>query len=458
MFEEFNKVSAAQWKEQIAKDLKGTGFEALRSVNEAGISVQAFYTTEDQQHLRHPPVYAQANWEIVSGINEQDEKLANEKALKALNYGASALMITVYEHTRLSVLLNDISIEHIQVHFLLNTSQQNFTEKWKSFLTEKKLNSKNLDISITADPIMRFLKNGKWGKSEHEDLQELSVLISNEELWKRIALDATLYQNAGAHAALELALVLSHLHEYLLLAANSKIPAEKLPTKFQVNMAIGTDFFNEIAKFRSLRKLWASLTKEYGLTTELSILAESSQRNKSFLDAYNNMLRTTTESMSAAIGGCNGILVHPYDDNFRKASDFSERMAINQQSILKEEAYLNKVADIGAGSYYIEKLTEELCTAAWKKFQEIEQKGGWIKAAQGGYIQKELEKSAENLKHQLAEGKKVLLGVNKFPNQQEKLPVIENNQADKEESKSGIKPLRLAQAFENKQRAVSTNS
>jgi methylmalonyl-CoA mutase len=169
------------------------------------------------------------------------------------------------------------------------------------------------------------------------------------------------------------------------------------------------------------------------------------------LDPYTNMLRTTTEAMSAIIGGCDSLSVLPFNEGFGKVNDFSSRIARNQQHILKDESYLDKVADISSGSYYIETLTDRLAEAAWEQFKVIESKGGFIKCIENGFIQDTISKDAELIVSQVEEGKMVLVGVNKFQNPKEN----ELDSVFKVKSKENssprfkrIKPIRLAYSFE----------
>jgi methylmalonyl-CoA mutase len=222
--------------------------------------------------------------------------------------------------------------------------------------------------------------------------------------------------------------------------------------RFQFNLAVGSDFFTEIAKLRALRKLWALVLDQYGMNEELYLHCETTQLNKSSLDSYNNMLRTTTESMSAILGGCNSLVVRPFDITFKNTSEFSARMARNQQLILKEEAYLDKVADAGAGSYYIESLTDKIAEEAWQDFKRIQSKGGYLACLKSEYIQAAIEMQANVLQEELKEGQRVLIGVNKYPNASEKVKpdfTEEDQQVEKTEIKR-VKSLRLAAEFELK--------
>jgi methylmalonyl-CoA mutase len=194
------------------------------------------------------------------------------------------------------------------------------------------------------------------------------------------------------------------------------------------------------------------LVDQYNIKLDIHIHGQTTSINKSVIDSYTNMLRSTTEAMSASIGGCNSIVVLPFDHVFKSSTDFSRRMARNQQLILKEESYLNKVADMAAGSYYIENTTTTLCEKAWQQFKNIESKGGFIECLKTNMIQDLIEKDAELLINQLTEGKLVLVGVNKFQNKSEVMTDVIKETISKINSKTIINPIkqiRLSENFEN---------
>jgi methylmalonyl-CoA mutase len=201
----------------------------------------------------------------------------------------------------------------------------------------------------------------------------------------------------------------------------------------------------EIAKLRALRKLTNFLLSQYNIKATVHIHAQTTLINKSVVDSYNNMLRSTTEAMSASIGGANSIVVLPFDVEFNSQNDFSSRMARNQQLILKDESYLNVVADMAAGSYYIETLTETLCEKAWEQFKVIESKGGLLECLKSNYIQDIISKDADTLIQQFKEGKLVLVGVNKFQNKNEEVKAVKRKNTV---HPSGIKTINLSESLE----------
>ncbi|MCZ8285458.1 MAG: methylmalonyl-CoA mutase family protein, partial [Bacteroidia bacterium] len=349
LFTEFEPTTAAQWKEQLIKDLKGLEFDSLVWHTDAGIDVQPFYTKENLADAAPHPVFTTKDWAICEWIRVEDEKTANRQALNALQNGASGLVFTINQTTDYAVLLNGILLEHIYCLF--------------------KVSDEDLCSSVT-----NFLEKLSVGSScfvEYDRLISKSPFFASSS--KTLSVNTLLYHEAGANSVNELALSLAHLNEYL--HALSEKNTLKHLKHIHLSIAVGGDFFMEIAKLRTLRNAVGLLLEQYGLEVELHIHAQTTLINKSITDSYNNMLRSTTEAMSASIGGANSILVLPFDAEFTAPNDFSARMARNQQLILKDESYLNVVADISAGSYYIESLTDTLGQKAWEKFKQIEAAG-----------------------------------------------------------------------------------
>jgi methylmalonyl-CoA mutase len=240
-----------------------------------------------------------------------------------------------------------------------------------------------------------------------------------------IAVNGTRYRNAGSSIIQELGFSLSEGVEYLTQVTERGVSIDKVAPNIKFNFGIGPNYFMEIAKVRAARYLWAQVVKAYGASnpsySRMNIHAVTADWNKTLYDPYVNMLRTTTESMSAIIAGIDSLTVRPFDSVFSEPGDFSERIARNQQLLLKEESYLDKVVDPGAGSYYIESITDALIGEAWKLFLEVESVGGFIEAFRQGFIQDRVKQSAEKKLNDIAIRKEVLLGTNQYPNINERV-------------------------------------
>jgi len=385
LFTEFPSTTAAQWKEQIVKDLKGIDYNSLVWNTNSGIEVQPFYTHENL-NSNPSPIFTKSDWAICETIFVTDAKTSNTQALNALRNGASGLVFHITQKSDFTILLNEVLLQYIYTLFIVASE---FEKELASFLSSISVGD---NCFVECDTTLS-------GKVELHNTS--SICISTN-----------LYQEAGSNSVNELAFSIAHLNEYLNIASSSV-------TSIHLNVSVGGDFFMEIAKLRALRKLTNFLLSQYNINATIHIHAQTTSINKSVVDSYNNMLRSTTEAMSASIGGANSIAVLPFDLGFNPQNDFSSRMARNQQLILKDESFLNVVADMAAGSYYIETLTETLCEKAWEQFQVLESKGGILACLKTNYIQESISKDAEALIQQFKEGKLVLVGVNKFQNKTE---------------------------------------
>lgn len=409
LFTEFTPTTATQWKDQLVKDLKGIDYNTLVWKTNSGIDVQPFYTQENLS-TSPTPIFTKNDWAICENIVILDAKAANTQALNALQNGASALVFHITQKTDFEVLLKGILLKHIYSLFKVSK-----------------------DVKNELDTYLKSIDTGNACFIECDEL--LNGTINTQS--SNISIDTSLYQESGSNTVNELAFSLAHLNEYLNATTDVKL--------VHISVSVGGDFFMEIAKLRALRKLIGFLLNQYSVKADIHIHAQTTLINKSAIDSYTNMLRSTTEAMSASIGGANSVVVLPFDVEFNEQNDFSSRMARNQQLILKDESYLNIVADMAAGSYYIETLTETLCQKAWEQFKVIESKGGLLACLKSNYIQDIISKDAEILIQQFKEGKLVLVGVNKFQNKNEEAKPVKRK---KTVHSSGIKTINLSESLE----------
>lgn len=409
LFTEFEPTTAAQWKEQLVKDLKGIDYQSLVWTTNSGLEIQPFYTADDLS-TPHAPLFTNPDWAICEYIDVAEAGRANTLALHALQNGASGLVFRITEAVDYETLVKDISLPHIYSLFIVPETGK-----------------------PEAEAFLRSANPAGTSFVESDGLLPGQAPKPGKETF---CLDLTPYQEAGANTVNELACALAHLNEYLE-ACDSRGSLSTV----HLRVSVGGDFFMEIAKLRALRKLATFLLEQQQCDATLHLHAQTTGINKSPTDSYNNMLRSATEAMSAAIGGANSVTVFPFDRGFKEANAFSARMARNQQLILKDESYLNLVADIAAGSYYLETLTDTLCKKAWEGFKTIESKGGLIACLQSGYIRDLIGADAEALIAAFRDGSLVLVGVNKFQNKNE-TSIISRNAAPV--SPYGLTALRLS--------------
>ena len=413
LFSEFKPVSAGEWKLRIEKDLKETSYDSLLKTNGNGITIKPFYTREDLANETNP-VFTSSDWDICARIFVTNEKEANRQALENLQNGVSGLCFIIQKHYDFNILLDNISVPHIYIQFVINENIAAFVTGFKNYLHANGINEKELNCSIVYDSIGQHLKSGQGINNNKTEQLTFVLNTQNTKGIKTICVDGSIYQNAGANTSYELAATLSHLNEYMNWLNNAG--QIQLAEKIQVTLATGTDFFEEIAKLRAFRKLAALVFETYSIHPELHIHCETSNVYRSQFDSYSNLLRDSVSGMAAVLGGCNSLVIHAFNETVEGQNSFSSRMSRNQQLIFKEEAYLDKVADVAAGSFYIETLTEQIAVKAWEFFQEIEKNGGLIQLFENGKLKAKIDQQADELVNAYKSGKRVLIGVNKFPN------------------------------------------
>lgn len=425
LFEAFSDTTAQQWIAQAVKDLKGASFEEQLQYQSAdGITIRPFYTAEDIKNA--PPLFTHTDWEITEGIAITNETENNKQILHALNNGATALKLQVHAGTDFHTLFRDVQLPHIAIQLCVNDSLTGLVKHFNDYMQQAGYQPEQLNICINAAVIGTALARGKWNDNAEQDLLEWANLFRDTQPYRSLCIDATALHNAGAAPAYQLGCILAMTNEYIHRLMAEGISPEDIAQRIQINTATGPDYFFEIAKLRALRKLMALLLQQYGISGNIYIHTTTAFRNLTVYDAYNNLLRTTTEAMAATIGGCNSLEILPFDAAFNESNEFAQRMARNIQLILKAESHFDKVADAGAGSYFIETLTEQLGEKAWNYFKEIETEGGFITAMEANLIQEKTEAFAAAQQQRFNEGKELLVGTNKFPDtsdlMQEKRP------------------------------------
>jgi methylmalonyl-CoA mutase len=274
---------------------------------------------------------------------------------------------------------------------------------------------KKATIYCNFDPIGQLAKDGNWFvTNDKNNFDTLNILSKETPSIAILSINGGLYQNAGANMVQQIAYSLAHANEYF-----NRIESINQPIVFQVS--VGTNYFFEIAKLRALRLLFNVIAKEYNHNLDCHLLVTPTKRNKTIYDYNVNMLRTTTECMSAILGGADAIANLPYDALYHKDNEFGDRIARNQLLILKDESYFDKVDNPADGSYYIENLTNQLAEKALLLFKDIEANGGFLKQLNEGIIKRKIQESADTEQELFDSGEETLLGTNKYPNKQDKM-------------------------------------
>lgn len=433
LFEEFNDVSAKQWKQKIQYDLKGADYnETLVWQSLEGVNVKPFYHQDDFPEGFEPIPGQPNSWGIAQEIFIDDVSIANNIALDALNRGAESIVFRASKEFDIETVFNDFPFEVAPIYFEFEFLSKSFINKLISFLAAHKAT-----VYYNIDLIGNLAKTGNWFTNMKEDHQILDDILLKNSSAKILSVDVTTYQNAGANIVQQLAYALAHANEYLNhisstpLGGQDRSPseaddcsqsgAEGQESELTFKLSIGSNYFFEIAKIRALRKLYAAVATEYGVKQVCHIIALPSKRNKTLYDYNVNMLRTTTECMSAVLGGADTIYNLAYDAIYHKSNEFGQRIARNQLLILKHESYFDTVSNPSDGNYYIESLTDELAAKALDIFKEIEKSGGFLKQLKEGTIQKKIKESAEKEQELFDKGELKLLGTNYHPNKNDKM-------------------------------------
>ena len=409
LFSEFEPISAKQWKQQIQFELNGADYnETLVWESLEGIKVKPFYHN-DEIEINLNAIVPTKPFAIVQNIFVHDVKKSNVRALDSLQRGAESVRFTIEsESISIKELMQNLPLGNVNYYFNIPFLSVEFVRKIEEFSTKN-----NTHFFIQVDPIGQLAKDGNWFENLEKDFEKLNTIASKITV-PFLTISSVIYQNAGANIVQQLAYTLAQVNEYF-----NRISAINQPITIEV--AVGTNYFFEIAKLRALRILFNTLATEYNHNFDCHIIATPTKRNKTLYDYNVNMLRTTTECMSAILGGADAVANLPYDALYHKDNEFGDRISRNQLLILKHESYFDKVNNPADGTYYIETLTEQLAEKALELFKDIEKNGGLISQLIDGTIQRKINESAQKEQELFDSGKEVLLGTNKYPNKNDQM-------------------------------------
>lgn len=436
LFDQFPPVSTEEWRAKVEVDLKGADFnkKLVWRTNE-GFNVQPMYRAEDIKDLKTtdslPGEYpfvrgtkTNNDWYIRQEIEVCCPKAANEKATEVLGKGVTSLGFKLKEDIDaegLKTLLAGIDLAKVEVNFDCCPNKALQLAKDLVEVVKAAGAADTFSGSIGFDPFRRLLKHGKDFPKDIKALAaEIVKAVAEVKNLRVLAVNTDKLCNAGAYIYQELGYALSWGNEWLSQLTDAGIDATEAAKRIKFNMGISTNYFMEIAKFRAARMLWAQIVKQYepkcDCACKMNVHATTSEFNQTIFDAYVNLLRSQTESMSAALAGVDSITVTPFDKQYKNPDEFSERLARNQQLLLKEESHLDKIVDPAGGSYYVETLTMSIANEAWKLFLATEEQGGFYAALKAGEVQKAVNESSDKRHTDVARRKESLLGTNQFPN------------------------------------------
>lgn len=438
LFQEFVSPTKQEWLDKIQVDLKGADFQKrlVWRTNE-GFNVQPFYRREDVEKLQTPDSlpgefpFVRGNkkldneWYVRQNISADTAEAANAKALDVLNKGITSLGFKIpandLSKSYVETLLKDIHCDCVELNF--STCKRHSVELAEilvDYFNEKGYSKDAIVASIDWDPMEKIVMKGKNVESLLPLAKKMIEVVKDFPHFRVITVNAVSLNNSGAYIVQELGYALAWGAEYIQQLVDLGVEPTLAATKLKFNMGVSENYFMEIAKFRAGRLLWAEIVKQFEPTCDCAckmiVNAETSKYNMTLFDAYVNMLRSQTETMSAALAGVHSIVVTPFDAAYETPNDFSERIARNQQLLLKEECHFATVVDPSAGSYYIEELTKNLSEEAWKIFLSVEEEGGFLAAIKAGTVQDAINATNEKRHLHVAQRREFLLGTNQFPN------------------------------------------
>ncbi len=405
LFSDFDSMSSAAWKQQLQYELKGSDYnQTLVWESPEGIKVKPFYHA-DENIPRHA-IAAPQDFLICQDIFVYDLDKSVYRAKDSLKRGAECLRFKIPNaEVDVSALLMPLDREGLVIYLKTNFFDAAFFDKLRALPLQAR-------VFVSIDPLQHLAREGNWIPGP-DNFKALEQAAQNQRA-SFLSVDATLYAEAGATTVQQLAYALAQLNEYF-----ERCPS--LDGTALIETAIGPNYFFEIAKLRALRLLVNTLAKEQGKQISTHILATPQKRNKTLYDYNVNMLRTTTECMSAVLGGADAVANLPYDAIYHKSNEFGERIARNQLLVLKHESYFAAVSNAAEGSYYIESLTRQIAQKSLELFKEIEAGGGFLAQLKDGTIQRKIRESAQKEQDAFQSGQTVLIGTNKYPNPSDRM-------------------------------------
>ncbi|GGE95179.1 methylmalonyl-CoA mutase family protein [Hymenobacter cavernae] len=419
-FSEFEPLTTAAWQERIRRDLKGADLASLEWHTPEGFTVQPFYHREALENLGQQPVpQAQGapTWLNVPTYHVPAADHGHtliDQAADALARGADGVYFVLADAATFDV-------TYLSARLPLATTYIGYSLKSAGLDLVQRLlatGATTLRGFLQYDPITNHTPNLA---SQLSELRQVLRLTRAMPQFRGLSLHIDNFGNCGATATQQLAFALSTAAAYLSELSDAELSVVDVAATMQVHVAINPSYFIELTKLRALRRLWATLLHAYQLppagAASLTIFASTASWSKTTLDSHTNLLRVTTETMAAVLGGADAVSVGTFDSLYEAPNEFSARIARNLPIILREESGLNRVADPAAGSYYLETLTDELAREAWSLFQRIQAAGGLPSATR--LVVQELHEAAQAQFRRIAAGEQVVVGTNRFQNAQE---------------------------------------
>ena len=460
---EFEIANLAAWTKAAAKSAPGGNVEALNWLTPDGISVKPLYTAADTQdlhysntlpgfepYLRGPQatMYAVRPWTIrqYAGFSTAEESNAfYRKALAAGGQGVSvAFDLATHrgydsDHPRVTgdvgkagvaidsvedmkILFNEIPLDKVSVSMTMNGAVLPVLAGYVVAAEEQGVSQDKLSGTIQNDILKEFMVRNTYIYPPQPSMRIIGDIIEytarNMPKFNSISISGYHMQEAGANQALELAFTLADGKEYVKTATAKGMDVDEFAGRLSFFWAIGMNFYLEVAKMRAARLLWCRIMKGFDAKSPKSLMlrthCQTSGWSLTEQDPYNTVVRTTIEAMAAVFGGTQSLHTNSFDEAIALPTEFSSRIARNTQLIIQEETHITNVIDPWAGSYMMEKLTQDMADAAWTIIEEVEAMGGMTKAVDSGWAKLKIEAAAAQKQARIDSGKDVIVGVNKY--------------------------------------------
>ena len=394
LFNEFKPVSKAEWVKKILADLKGKSEDILHYQAEMDLGFQSTYHLEDQlesSFLINKPSNEWKNRMVYGATN-------NAQILKDLNEGVDALSFRFENQENFEKITASVQFQFVNADVRFDDLKTAHSFKGDQ------------NLFLNCDIFSMGLAQGEWKNKPSEFVDYYRSTKAHKNVW----VNGSSLGDAGATTIQELAFTCNLLNEYVQVLVDASETPNSIREHMVIELSVTEDYFVNIAKFKVIRQLVDLVFSAYDDSLEpylIPIYATTSSRFLAENDANNNLLRQTTQCMSALIGGADVITVKQFDgDN----AEISQRMSKNIPLVLREEVYLDKVVDASEGSYFVQNLCNDMLTKSWELFKQVETLGGFCAAVEQNFIQNEIEKNRDYLINQVNQGKKTFLGINKY--------------------------------------------
>jgi methylmalonyl-CoA mutase len=471
----FKPASIEQWAQAAAKSAPGGDIANLNWVTPEGITVKPLYTAADTAGLPHAntlpgfepfirgpqaTMYAVRPWTIrqYAGFSTaEDSNRFYRKALAAGGQGVSvAFDLATHrgydsDHPRvvgdvgkagvaidsvedMKILFDGIPLDKVSVSMTMNGAVLPVLAGYVVAAQEQGVSQEQLSGTIQNDILKEFMVRNTYIYPPEPSMRIIGDIIEytahHMPKFNSISISGYHMQEAGANQALELAFTLADGKEYVKTAMAKGLDVDGFAGRLSFFWAIGMNFYLEIAKMRAARLLWCRIMKGFGAKNPKSLMlrthCQTSGWSLTEQDPYNNVVRTTIEAMAAVFGGTQSLHTNSFDEAIALPTEFSARIARNTQLIIQEETHITNVIDPWAGSYMMEKLTQDMADAAWAIIEEVDAMGGMTRAVDSGWAKLKIEASAAEKQARIDSGKDVIVGVNKYKlAQQDKVDILE---------------------------------